>query len=103
MEAYHALHNDLQMECFDVWNSNYTGEHHVSGNLVMTTDESTRFSEVSGDLITYLNECVAKFIVGEKNFDSDYDEFLQNLVSFGIEDLNKIEQAVYDRWAGLSE
>ena len=103
MEAYHALHNDMQMECFEVWNSNSTGEHQLSNQLVMTTEESTRFSEVSGDLITYLNECIAKFIVGEKNFDSDYDEFLNNLITFGIEDLNEIQQDVYDRWAGLSE
>ena len=103
LEAYHAVHNDLQMECFNVWNSNREGDCAVSYYMGTTEEEGNRISEISGDLISYLYESVAKFITGEKNLDTDYDAFLADLDTLGIEDMNTIQQAVYDRWAGISE
>lgn len=103
MGSYHALRNDLQMECFDVWNSNYTGEHYVTDNLPFSSEESTESQSYLGDLTTHLYTCVTKFIVGEMNFDSDYDRFQEELVEMGLDNLTKIQQSVYDRWAGLSE
>lgn len=102
LEAWHATHNEFQMQCFDVWNSNFTGEKAISTQLALTPEESARFSTISGDMITYLNECVAKFVVGDLNFEGDYDNFLNQLESLGISELIEIEQAVYDRWAGIA-
>lgn len=101
IEAWYAGYNDRQMACFDVWNKDFTGAKALSTQPAMTTEESEAFSTISGDLITYLSEAVAKFIVGEKNFDKDYDEFIDNLYSFGVEDLTEIQQNAYNRWAGI--
>ena len=105
MEAYHAMHTDEQMHCYDVWNSNFTGEYSIPGTMTMTTDESEEWGTITGDLITYLNETVAQFIIGTKdpNDDAEWETFQSNLDSLGINRCNEIEQDVYDRWAGLAE
>ncbi len=100
--ALYAPFNDTQMECFEVWNSNFTGEHSVSKFLAMTTDESNLFGEISGDIITYLSECVSKFIVGEMNFEEDYDFFLEQMQTLRVDELTQLEQTVYDRWASTT-
>ena len=102
IDVWYAGYSDAQMACFDVWNKDFTGEKALSTQLSMTTEESELFSRISGDLITYLSESVAKFIVGEKNFDEDYDAFLSDLNSLGLETLDKIEQDVDDRWSGIA-
>lgn len=101
IEAWYAGYNDRQMACFDVWNKDFTGSKALSTQPAMTVEEGEAFSTISGDLITYLSEAVAKFIVGEKNFDKDYDEFIDNLYSFGVDELTEIQQNAYDRWAGI--
>ncbi len=103
MKAYHATHTDFQMECYDVWNSNFTGENYVSGWMSTTAEESDLYSQLSSDFVTYLNESVAKFITGEKNFDADYDTFLSDMKTLKVDEMTELWQNVYDRWAGISE
>ncbi len=65
---------------------------------MMTSEESTRYGELTGDLITYLYECTAKFITGEMDLEKDYDGFIENLHTLHLDDLVEIEQSMYDRW-----
>ena len=69
----------------------------------MTTEEGERFSELSGKIISYLYESVARFITGEQNVDADYDAFLADMKNLGVDEMTRIEQEAYNRWAGISE
>ena len=102
LEAYHALHNDFQMECFDVWNSNREGDKTASMFLGLTTEEGDALSEVSGDIISYLYESVAKFITGDRDIDTEFDEFLEDMRGLGVDKMTELQQAAYDRWAGIA-
>ena len=98
VDASMASYSDLQKACMELWTENFTGERSLSTQLSMTTEEGARYGELVGDIITYLYECTAKFIVGDLNFEGDYDEFLDNLHTMNIDELVEIEQAMYDRW-----
>ena len=99
MDAYLTAYSDVQRECMEVWTSNMTGEYALSGQLTMTSEESARYGELTGDLITYLYECVAKFITGEMNLEGDYDTFIEDLHTLKLDELVEIEQSMYDRWS----
>ena len=65
----------------------------------MTTEESARYSELVGDVITYLYESIAKFITGDMSLETEYDGFIDNLHKLNMDEMVEIEQAMYDRWA----
>ena len=62
-----------------------------------TADESARFSAIMGDVDTYLNEIVVKFIIGTESLDN-FETFRQNVRNLGFEDALKIKQAGLDRY-----
>ena len=99
MDAYLTSYSDLAIECMEIWSSNMTGEHAMSDQLVMTTEESARYSELVGDVITYLYESIAKFITGDMSLETEYDGFIDNLHKLNMDEMVEIEQAMYDRWA----
>ncbi len=56
----------------------------IPGNL-LTEDEKNAVSEVTSPVSTYVEEQQAKFIMGELNFDSDWDNFIETLNGFNCQ------------------
>ena len=92
------LWGDLEFDCVDVWSTDVDGEYGMSAFMTMTTDESAEYSNLAGDLITYVSTELAKFITGEKNLDGDLDAFVQALKDINIDRCTEIQQAAYDRY-----
>lgn len=68
----------------------------TSGNI---TDNDT-YSTIVTDICTYVNAIQAEFIVGSKDIDAYWDEFIQTLEQMGIQTLIDMEQAAYDATVG---
>ena len=66
--------------------------------LSLTADEadifSTRFAEIS----TYALESIANFVLGDKNLESDWDEYVAQLEAMGSKDITEVYQSAYDRY-----
>lgn len=49
----------------------------------MTEDEMSEYSEIMAPVKTYLDECTLKFIMGEMDIETEWDTFMENLVTYG--------------------
>lgn len=91
--------SDKQMDCYDVWQSNYDQAWTMSTQIALNTDESAEYAVLMGDILTYVSECLNKFIVGQMSVEDDYETFRNTLIDLGIEDCVAFYQAAYDRWS----
>jgi putative aldouronate transport system substrate-binding protein len=67
--------------------------------LSFTTEESTTISENNVRMTDYMNEMIAKFIMGSESLNEDtWATFTNQLISYGVEENQAIYQAAYDRF-----
>ncbi|MBQ8095369.1 MAG: ABC transporter substrate-binding protein, partial [Clostridia bacterium] len=64
-----------------------------------TTDEASIISMYLVDIETYVNERAVAFICGYSDIDTEFDSYLETLKNMQIEELIKVKQAQYDRYA----
>ena len=66
-------------------------------SLIFTPEEIEDISEIKSTLQTYVNESIARFIVGDLDIDKDWNTFQSELQTIGLEDFLAISQVAYDR------
>lgn len=93
-----GAYSDLNLEAMELWTETSDDLYTLPTQVELTTDESSEFSEIWSDLATYANTEVFKFVMGEYNFDSDWDNFVDQLKDMGLEDGVAIYQDAYDRY-----
>jgi putative aldouronate transport system substrate-binding protein len=70
----------------------------MPSNVELTYDENNDYSDKWSDISTYASSEVFKFVMGENNFDSDWDAFINQLMEMGLQDCIDIYQGAYDRY-----
>lgn len=90
------LNSDLVNEAWDVWTSNLDGTMAISSNVTMTTEQKEAESYRASDILTYANQMIAQFAIGDSDIDSQWDSFVETLKSMGIEECIALEQEAYD-------
>ena len=93
-----GAYSDLNLQAMDLWTETSDDLYTLPTQVELTADESSEFSEIWSDLATYANTEVFKFVMGEYNFDSDWDNFVDQLKDMGLEDGVAIYQDAYDRY-----
>jgi len=63
-----------------------------------TADELAITTQISADINKYVSDCVAKFIAGEMDVETDWDTFTDTINQMGYEEWNSIIQTQYQRW-----
>ena len=63
----------------------------------LTLDEEKESTDIMTEVYTYMDEMVAKFIMGEEPLEN-YDKFVDRLKQMGIEKAIQIRQAAFDRF-----
>lgn len=66
-------------------------------NLTFTAEESELYSGPAADCSTYATENIARFIIGDRPL-SEFEDFRQVLISFGIETALETYQTAYNRY-----
>ena len=69
----------------------------VFPDMLPIAEESDKLAYLMADMDTYISEMTQKFVMGTEPLDN-YDKFLQNLESMGLEEVLSIKQAQYDRY-----
>lgn len=72
--------------------------NHEVPSYSMTVEESDISASISTDIDTLLDETLVKFIVGDLSIENDWDSFIENLYSIGLQDYLDVNQAAYQRY-----
>ena len=75
---------------------NYAPEEVVC-TLPMTDEETEESADIKTSLDTYFNEITCQFLIGEKDIDSEWDNYLTELEKIGYKKLLETYQTAYDR------
>lgn len=89
--------HERTQEFMDIWSSNYDCAYVLSSYYTMTVEENDIYSSLLGDLSTALQENALKFITGERPLE-EIEEFQNEMISMGAEDVISVVQAAYDRY-----
>lgn len=90
------LNSDLVNEAWEVWTGNLDGTMAISSNVTMTTEQKSEEGRLASDILTYANEKIAQFAIGDADIDAEWDSFVEDLKSMSIEDCIALEQEAYD-------
>jgi putative aldouronate transport system substrate-binding protein len=84
-------------EAMSTWASSTDGANSYPYYATMTADEGTDFNLKYSDIDTYVSTSILQFIIGERSMD-EFDDFVAQVESMGIDDCIAIKQAAYDRY-----
>lgn len=83
-------------EAYDVWN---TASYDLlfPASASMTEEESQEYASLYTNILTLVQENTVKFIMGAQSMD-EYDQFVEQLHTYGIDRCLEIKQASLDRY-----
>lgn len=85
---------------YDYYESDYPTAEDL--NAIMTVEERSQYAALVTDLETYIDECVAQFVVGGMGLDdASWAEFLDGMNAFNLNELFELVQAKYDEYMEL--
>lgn len=94
-------YTDMQREAWDLWTSTVgDGERAIPQAVTLSTDASNERTNISSDIATYADECISRFVMGELNFESDWDEFVAGCESMDIARCIELTQEAYNEYLG---
>lgn len=91
--------SEFLQNCEEVWTSNKVPGGKLSDDVSLSTEDAAAFNALWGDIATYIQETTSKFIVGDLNTAEDFDAFLDNLHTMGIDQCLTYWQAAYDEYS----
>lgn len=93
-----SAYSQANLDAMDLWTETSDDLYTIPAQVELSYDESTEYGDVWSDISTYASTEVFKFVMGEYNFDSDWDAFIEKIKSMGIQDCIDIYQDAYDRY-----
>jgi len=98
VRASNRDHNDeWLLEVGSAYNAQNDNAYAISSSVTMTTEENDIYASVMADINDYVEEMQVKYILGIESFDQ-YDQFVEQIRSMGIEDAMTAYQAALDRY-----
>ncbi len=92
---YLASYSDRQLDAADIW----TTSRSAAALTTMTTDQTYEYYTCQSDISTVYQEYVVKFIVGDKDIDTDWAEFMSQLEGCGLDRFMELGQLGVDQYA----
>lgn len=94
-------YTEFQQNALEVWCNN-DASMGLPTYMSYTTDESSELAQYETDIQTLIDETIPKLITGSMSLD-DYDTFVDNLNSCGLQEVLEIKQAAYERYMARGE
>ncbi len=85
------------IEAMEIWKSGRDNSYDIPSTASFTSEESARYNELMGDISTYYQETLLRFLTGDMDL-AEYDSFVSTLKTMGIDECISIKQAVLDRY-----
>ena len=80
---------------YDLWDQNYVDERTMP-SLSLTAEEMELYGSRYTDISTYTAEMAVKFITGQEDLETGWDNYLSKLEKMGLEEVLEIYENVYD-------
>ncbi len=89
----------------DIWASVEAPDGYINlpPYITLPTEDAQVVTPVKTDIDTYVDECLIKFIIGDMNFEQDYDTFVETLHQMNLELVLDAYQTAYDHFMALQE
>jgi putative aldouronate transport system substrate-binding protein len=97
VRQYRMWSMPVQREASLLWNGDQ-GPARQMPPITLTSAEASKFASKMNDVWSLTNEATTKFIMGQKPL-SEFDAYIAQLKSIGIDDLIAIQQAALDRYS----
>lgn len=94
-DRYLASYSDRQVAAAELW----TTSRSAAALSTMDTDQTTEYYTAQVDISTVYQEYLVKFIVGDKDLDADWQEFMDQLNGCGLERFMELGQIGVDQYA----
>lgn len=91
-----SIYGERALDATHIWHNSADADYKLPP-ISLTAEEGTEFSKIMGDIDTYVNEMVLKFIIGAEQFDK-YDQFLKQINNMNIKKAIELQQAALDRY-----
>ena len=93
------------IEASDIWASVEAPDGYINlpPYITLPAEDAQVVTPVKTDIDTYVDECLIKFIIGDMNFDQDYDTFVETLHQMNLELVLDAYQTAYDHFMALQE
>lgn len=78
----------------------YPEDEYFNFNFKYTTEESDEINQLLPGITDFVNEKCMGWILGNGNFESEYDSFITELHNRGVDRVVEISQTAYDRLKG---
>ena len=91
-------YTDEQLSALSVWDSVVDGSHVIPGNLSMDSELNSEQNILTSDLCTLSDEWIAKFIIGDRDLETEWDTYQELLRNNGIDRCVEIEQIALDAY-----
>lgn len=75
----------------------------VIPNFYYITEENEKISSYKATINPYIQESIARFITGDMNLDTDWDNYIGELNALGMQEYISVIQSGYDRWASTAK
>ena len=96
--SFHATYTQDSLDAIELYGKNTDGAYEMPTRLSFTAAESDEYASTIGDIETRADEQIVRFVIGELNFDSDWDDFVQELKDMGLERCVELKQTALDRY-----
>ncbi len=96
--SFQATYTQDSLDAIELYGKNTDGAYEMPTRLSFTAAESDEYASTIGDIETRADEQIVRFVIGELNFDSDWDAFVQELKDMGLERCVELKQAALDRY-----
>lgn len=70
----------------------------VIPNFYYLPEENQKVSSYKATINPYIEESIARFVIGDMNLDKDWNTYLKELDNLGLKDYLSAVQSGYDRW-----
>jgi len=67
-------------------------------NPMLTLEEADEIRNIGTQINDYVNEMTARFVTGDANIDTKWDQYVDSLNAMGMDRYMEINQAAYDRF-----
>ncbi len=96
-----AAYNEVQQEALNAWNDKReTTESSFISMFTLNTEESDTVSQYYTDISTYVSEKVGRFLIGEEDIESGWDEYVETVKSMNIDTVIDCYAAAGERYFG---
>lgn len=94
------VYDELAQQALDTWTNNEFADsaYVLPSGMTFNTEEQEVITANLSDIETYAAECLPKFIMGEMDAEADWDEFVSNVESMGLQDVLDAYQSCLDRY-----